>query len=221
MGYDGILECYRQGNELLGAYRANLVSVHDPDEYLAGASDAGEENRRYAEILDSYRALIELREQGDVDAVGVGSKDPHVIDRLHQSGVPLDWAMFANSYTIYSHPDWVLDLMERLSRSGVTVINSAVFHGGFLIGGEFFDYQPVTREERPELFAWRDEFLATCRKHNVSPAHACCEYGRSPGVVRSIALNTSKPERVADNVRYGTAQLPREFWQEMEELGLV
>jgi len=221
MGYDGILECYHQGNELLGDYRADLVSLHDPDEYLAGAANSNEETTRYREILDSYQALVELREQGRVTAVGVGSKDPQVIDRLHRSGVVLDWAMFANSYTIYSHPVWVLDLMERLSRSGVAVINSAVFHGGFLIGGDFFDYRSVARTENPELFAWRDEFLAACTEHSVSPAHACCQYGRSPKPVGSIALNTSRPERIPDNVRYGTEDLPEKFWQDLKARRLI
>ncbi len=36
LGYEGILRCFEQGCELLGApYTPSLVSVHDPDEYLA------------------------------------------------------------------------------------------------------------------------------------------------------------------------------------------
>ena len=42
----------------------------------------------------------------------------------------------------------------RISQ-GVDVINSAVFNGGFLTGGTFFDYREVTPESDPELFAWR------------------------------------------------------------------
>ncbi|MFW6250248.1 MAG: aldo/keto reductase, partial [Alkalispirochaetaceae bacterium] len=35
ISYDGIIDCWEQGNELLGApYTAELLSVHDPDEYL-------------------------------------------------------------------------------------------------------------------------------------------------------------------------------------------
>ena len=35
ISYDGILECYEQGNKLLGGYNVKYVSVHDPDECLA------------------------------------------------------------------------------------------------------------------------------------------------------------------------------------------
>ena len=35
ISYKGILECFEQGNELLGAYDSQMASIHDPDEYLA------------------------------------------------------------------------------------------------------------------------------------------------------------------------------------------
>jgi D-threo-aldose 1-dehydrogenase len=34
ISYEGILECYEQDNQLLNGYKAELVSVHDPDEYM-------------------------------------------------------------------------------------------------------------------------------------------------------------------------------------------
>ena len=60
----GILECYHQGNELLGDYKAQLLSVHDPDEYLNAATSEADNTKRYQDILDAYRALAELRESG-------------------------------------------------------------------------------------------------------------------------------------------------------------
>src|SRR5476651_1445192 len=62
ISYDGILECYEQGNELLNGYKADLVSVHDPDEYLAAAAtNEADKAKRYQDILDAYRALFELK----------------------------------------------------------------------------------------------------------------------------------------------------------------
>jgi len=40
ISYTGILECWEQGSHLLGSkYKADLLSVHDPDEYLSSAKD--------------------------------------------------------------------------------------------------------------------------------------------------------------------------------------
>lgn len=215
IGYEGILECYEQGRELLGeGYATQVVSVHDPDEYLAGAASETERRRRWQDILDAYRALFELKAAGRVRAVGVGSKDWRVIREL-AGEVDLDWVMFACSLTVYSHPAELLAFMDELNGRGVGIINSAVFHAGFLVGGRFFDYRrPDPRQER-ELFVWRDGFLGLCAKHGVSPAEVCVRFGMSvPGVV-ATALNTSKPERVADNVAAVQAHIPPEFWADL------
>lgn len=50
------------------------------------------------------------------------------------------------------------------------MINSAVFNGGFLTGGTFFDYRKVTPESDPELFAWREKFNTVCAEFDVKPA---------------------------------------------------
>ena len=39
ISYEGMMECFEQGNELLGGYVPQMVSVHDPDEYLAMAKN--------------------------------------------------------------------------------------------------------------------------------------------------------------------------------------
>jgi D-threo-aldose 1-dehydrogenase len=100
---NGILECWEQGNELLDGYEARIVSCHDPDEYLAASADAEDRKRRLDRILESYDALFELKKKGYVDAVGVGAKDWRVIQEL-TALKKLDWAMFACSFTVYTHP---------------------------------------------------------------------------------------------------------------------
>ncbi len=56
ISYDGILRCHEDGCKMLGDYSPQLVSVHDPDEYLAAACDADDRRKRLADIQDAYRA---------------------------------------------------------------------------------------------------------------------------------------------------------------------
>ncbi len=221
ISYEGILECYRQGNELLGDYKAKLLSVHDPDEYLAAAESEANAAKRYQDILDAYRALSELRASGEILGVGVGSKDWKIIKRLFDDGVKLDWVMFANSFTLLSHPPEVMDFMATLHAAGVTIVNSAVFNAGFLIGGKYFDYQVITRESHPDLFAWRDQFNELCEIYDIAPALACCQFALSPPGVAALALNTSKAERVADNVALVNDAVPAAFWQALKDHQLL
>ncbi len=140
ISYEGILECWEQGNELLGgSFKPKLVSVHDPDEYLNMAQNDKDFSKLLSDIIAAYKALSELKSQGKVKAIGVGAKNWKTI-RLIACEVDLDWAMFANSMTIYRHPNDLLEFMGQLYEKGVGIINSAVFHAGFLTGGDFFDY---------------------------------------------------------------------------------
>jgi D-threo-aldose 1-dehydrogenase len=223
ISYEGILECWDQGNRLLGGgYIPRLVSVHDPDEYLGAARNDSEFNIRLNHIVEAYKALSVLKSQGKVKAVGVGAKNWETI-RLVANEVDLDWAMFANSMTIYRHPKDLLDFMERLYVKGVAIINSAVFHAGFLTGGNFFDYvaiKPDSAENRAK-FKWREDFFSICTEFDVVPANACVQFAMTPPGVISISLNTSNPDRVRKNVESVECKIPESFWKSMVCHGLI
>lgn len=223
ISYQGILECWEQGNVLLGGkFKPQLVSVHDPDEYLNTAQNESELNTRFRHIVEAYKALSVLKSQGKVKAIGVGAKNWKTI-QLITNEVDLDWVMFANSMTIYRHPKDLLDFMEQLHVKGVSIINSAVFHAGFLTGGDFFDYvsiKPDSAENRAK-FKWREDFFAICKKHDVVPANACVQFAMTPPGVISISLNTSNPDRVKNNVESIECKIPAGFWIDMVKKKLI
>lgn len=223
ISYDGIINCYNQGNELLGGnYFPQLASVHDPDEYLLAATSSKDRDLRFQHILEAYKALADLKKTGKVKAVGIGAKNWKIIEEITQE-VSLDWVMFANSMTIMHHPHDLLEFMHLLHKKNISLINSAVFHAGFLTGGKFFDYkliQPDT-EDNKRIFNWRSDFFTLCSKHHISPAVACiCFATTAPGVI-SIALNTSNPNNIKENVKSVTTEVPAEFWHDMKINGLI
>lgn len=220
ISYQGILDCYHEGNQLLSPYQSKIVSVHDPDEYLAAATDQVDLDKRKQDILDAYRALHALRECGEVESVGVGAKDVSVIDFISDH-VKLDWAMFACSLTPFTHKKSTLDLIQKLEQQGVKIINSAVFNSGFLLGSDNLDYKKVTPETHPEAFAWRSAFHSLCDKYKVTPAEACVQFSFLFKGVKSIALSSTSPKRVKSNIALSEAVIPAEFWQEMKSLGLL
>jgi D-threo-aldose 1-dehydrogenase len=223
ISYDGILACWEEGCRLLGGHhRPQLVSVHDPDDYLSAATSAADRDRRFQNILDAYRALNELKEAGLVLGIGVDAKDWKPIRELERH-VKLDWVMMAGSFTVMNHPPELLEFIASLKDRGLGVINSAVFHGGFLVGGRYFDCRVVSPDnpvDRP-IYAWRKAFVALCHAHGVAPAEACVEFGRSAPGISAIALNTSHPDRIADNVEMVLKQSPSGFWASMKEERLI
>lgn len=222
ISYEGILECFEQGNQLLRGYIPQMVSVHDPDEYLAKAKNQEQSNELFRDILSAYKALFDLKAEGRVKAVGVGAKNWRIIQKI-ASEVELDWVMIANSMTIKNHPKDLLDFMLELDAAGVYIINSAVFHSGFLVGSDYYDYKLLQRgtPESDKLYMWRDEFFTVCDQFHVKPAEACVQFALHVPGVRSIALNTTAAKRVKENVDMAHVVLPAAFWSELEKRGLI
>lgn len=222
ISYDGILECFEQGNKLLNGYDSQMVSVHDPDEYLAKAKNKEEEEYLYQDILGAYKALIELKASGKVLGVGVGSKQWRIIERI-ANDVALDWVMVANSLTIHDHPAELLEFIEKLHKKNVTVINSAVFNGGFLIGSDYYNYELVdqTSMEGKAKYEWREKFQTICEKFNLTTAEACVSFGLNIHGVSSVALSTSRPHKVKSNIEMATKDIPSSFWETLFNEGLI
>ncbi len=222
ISYSGIMECFQEGNDLLQHYIPQLVSVHDPDEYLDAAKTSREKAKRFDDIIGAYQALAQLKMEGKVAGVGVGAKNWRVIPEIYQH-VKLDWVMIANSLTIYSHPNELLDFVRRLSQDGVGVIDAAVFQGGFLVGGDLFNYKPLspTHPKDREKLDWRDSFYDVCRQFQVSPAHACVQFALKVPGVNAVALSTVDPQRAKENFNAAQEPVAGEFWEEMKNKKLL
>ena len=223
ISYTGIRKCFEQGLELLGGdYSTQLVSVHDPDEYLDAAASADNRKRRFEDILGAYEALREIKAEGAAKGIGVGAKNWRSIAEI-DAHVELDWVMFANSYTLYSHPADLLAFMDSLHEKGVAIINSAVFNAGFLTGGEFFNYVKLdpSNPDHAEKFAWRDKFFSLCEAHGQVAAEVCIQFGRSHPGIAALALSTSRPQRVKTNVDAMSVEIPGAFWDVLKDEGLL
>ncbi len=223
ISYNGILQCWEQGCELLGAnFKPQLVSVHDPDEYLAAATDNDNREVRLKDILGAYKALFELKDKGEVKAVGIGSKDWLVIKELYHK-VKFDWVMLANSFTLYNHPKEIVEFMEELANDGVSIINSAIFNAGFITGGNYFNYRQVNKSNPMDysLLEWRNTFFSICEKYKVEPAEACLQFALSAPQICGVALNTSKPKRMIQNIKTLSKKIPDDFWKTLKQYSII
>lgn len=220
INYEGILQCEMQGRELLGpGYSPAFVSLHDPDEYLAAAPPA-ERRRRLDDVFGAFRALFELKAAGRVRAVGVGAKDWRVIREI-ASTVELDWVMLACSLTAFTHSPETLEFVSDLRRRGIGIINSAVFHSGFLTGGQYFDYRCPDPSADAGLFRWRESFFAVCRRLGVPPAAVCVQFALAAPGITAVALNAERPEQIAANVRSVFDEIPSAVWRALKDERLI
>src|SRR5665647_3031721 len=84
---DGVRRSLDGSLTRLGLDHVDIVYAHDPDQFRAGAA------------REALEALAELRSQGVVRAIGVGTNAPDKIPDLFTSGLP-DVVMVAGRYTL-------------------------------------------------------------------------------------------------------------------------
>ena len=93
----------------------------------------------------------------------------------------------------------------------------------FLIGSDYYIYKLVDEniEEGNALYQWRDKFFSICKSFGIKPAEACVNYGFNVPGVMAVALNTTKPEKVKQNVEMVTREIPTAFWEALKAEGLL
>jgi D-threo-aldose 1-dehydrogenase len=221
ISYEGIIDCHQQGCELLGEpYRPSLLSIHDPDEYLSKAMSEKDRESKLDDVIGAYQALKDIKKKESIFGIGLGVKNWKVIPEIIEK-VDLDWVMLACSLTPYRHDSKLLALIEDLRQKNISIVNSAVYNAGFLLGGDFFDYRKPNADIEPDLFKWRDDFLETCRELKVSASDVCIQFGMQIPGVRATALNTSKLDRIDEHIQAVDKRIPNQVWDVLYNRNLI
>jgi len=221
--YDSNIRDWEESRRLLGSrYAPQLVSMHDPDDFLSSAKSPDEAASRFNEVLEAYRALCDLKATGKVAGIGIRTKNWRRAQEIDAT-VDLDWVTLLGCCTVMHHPSDVLEFMAKLTERGIAIVQTGVFQCDFLVGGTRFDGRVVNSEDSADRghFAWRKAFVALCQGHGISPAHACIQFALSaPGVV-AVAINSSQPDRVVQNCESVSTKVPPKFWDSLREEGLL
>ena len=199
---DQVADEWEKSCQLLGRkYRPKLVSVRGGDE-------------------QAWRAICDLKAAGRVLGAGISTSD---FSELGSFTPALDWMVLTSGFTALRHPAKLLASMADLAARKIPILVSGVFDGGFLVGSNRLDGHVLSSDDpadRSQL-AWRTSFAALCHGHGITPAQACIQFALSgPGVV-AVIVNSSHPDRVAENAGCVQRVVPDVFWASMKEEGLL
>jgi D-threo-aldose 1-dehydrogenase len=221
-GINVILQDWEESCQLLGRHAPKLVAIELPEGSVSSESAQADRDRYRQGALQAVVAIAELKTADHLAAVGVAARDWRLIESV-VAEVQLDWAMFRRGYTLTTRPPEMFQFVTELDTRGVAVVNSGVYGGGFLVGGDQLHSRRLDAIDlnNEPLFKWRRAFTALCHGHGVAPAHACVQFALSAPGVASVALRTSNVDRVAEDVLYVQVKVPTSLWDSMKEEGLI
>jgi D-threo-aldose 1-dehydrogenase len=205
---DGVRRSLETSLVRLGLDRVDVLLIHDPEEHADVA------------VRDAYPALHDLRSQGLVDAIGVGSCDWQVLHRF-VAETELDVVMLAGRYTLLEQP--ALDeLLPACLERGVSVLNVGVFNSGLLAAdrphdGLRYEYGRVPRDVLDRARA----IAAVCARHATPLPAAALAFAAAHPAVAAVLPGAQSPDQVRRNAELFESPPPAELWADLLAEGLL
>jgi len=129
-----------------------------------------------------------------------------------------DICLSATQYSILEHEDAVDRLLPAVKKAGVKLVSGAGYNSGFINGRDRYNYKDVIPKGMTEK---RNQISEIASNYNISIVDAALQFVLSADEFASIIPGASKPEQVKDNMKAWKTEIPKQFWLELKEKGLV
>jgi len=214
--YDGAMRSFEDSQQRLGWDRVDMLLLHDCDRRNQG----DEFPARFKEAMNgAYKALIKLREEGVVRAIGCGLNEWEACEAFARAG-DFNCFLLAGRYTLLDQTS--LDTFMPLCMSrGIGVVLGGPYNSGILITGAvpgaFYDYAPA----KPEIIERVRKIEQVCQLHKVPLKAAALQFPLHHPVIASVIPGMRHPSEVHENVKMINRPIPDAFWWELRDEGLI
>ena len=203
---DRVRASLEESLERLGIDRVPLLHLHDPERisFEAGVAPGG-----------PLEALVDLRDRGLVDAIGVAGGPVGLLQQYLDTG-EFDVVLSHNRFTLLDRS--ADQLFAAAHARGIGVLNAAPFGGGMLAKGPAVQDKYAYGMGGPAAYAAAVEMQAVCDRYGVPLAAAALQFSIRSADIDSTILGVSTPARVASTITLATLPIPDDLWAELETL---
>jgi D-threo-aldose 1-dehydrogenase len=215
--YDGTMRSFEDSLQRMGLEYIDILFIHDADVFTHGA---GMQKVYYKQAMDGcYRALIKLRDQGLVKAIGVGVNNWEVMLDFMKEG-DFDTLLVAGRYTLLEQ-DSLNELLPLCERRGTALVIGGGFNGGILatgtVPGAKWNYAPA-----PDHIVKKVKGIeSVCARYKVPLAAAALQFLLAHPAVASHVPGTRNVAQMEQNIALITHPIPVELWQDLKTQGLL
>lgn len=214
--YDGAMRSFEDSLQRLSTDRIDILLIHDVDHRNQG--------ERYPEVFKAamagaYKALLSLREQGVVKAIGCGLNEWEACQAFAEAG-DFDCFLLAGRYTLLEQES-LQSFLPLCEKRGIGIILGGPYNSGILASGAvkhaWFNYAPATAEILEKVAA----IGKICALHNVPLKAAALQFPLYHACVASVIPGTSSAAELNENLRMLRIPVPAELWRELKTAGLM
>jgi D-threo-aldose 1-dehydrogenase len=216
--YDGVMRSLEFSLERLGLDYVDILYVHDVDVFSQGS--VAMRDQRVEELMSGgYKALISLRDQGVIKAIGAGVNEWQVCQTLTERG-DFDIFLLAGRYTLLEQ-EALSSFLPICEKRGIGIALGGPYNSGILATGPkpgaYYNYDPA-----PQAILERVSRIENvCAKHGVALVEAALRFPLVHPAVVSVIPGAQSPEEVKRNVANLTAKVPQALWHDLMAEGLL
>lgn len=208
-----------QSLERLGTDRVDVVWLHDPDGAPTAGRPAPDGGYLREAMAGAYPVLDDLRTQGVIGAVGVGTNHTAPLLRLAECG-DFDAFLLAGRYTLLEQGP-LDDLLPVCLDRTISLVVGGPFNSGILatgaVSGSRHDYTAATPEVLERVRALEE----CCSAHGVPLPTAALQFPLRHQAVVSVIPGVSSPAQMRAAATALTTDVPDDLWDDLRSRGLV
>lgn len=217
--YDGVMRSYEASKMRLRRDHAEILLVHDVCAFSQGSVE--ESDAKVRELFDGggFRALVELREAGDIAAIGAGVNEWQVCERLLALG-DFDCFLLAGRYTLLEQ-DALESFLPLCDKRDVGIILGGPYNSGILatgaVEGARYNYEAAS----PDILERVRKIEAVCRAHATPLIAAALQFVFGPDCVKTVIPGATNRAELLANVALLGTDIPPALWTDLKGEGLI
>ncbi|MEV4689397.1 aldo/keto reductase [Microbacterium sp. LWH3-1.2] len=205
---DGIRRSIDESLTRLSLDRVDIAYLHDPDALRTQALD------------EALPALIELRDEGVVRAVGAGMNQSAMLAEFVRE-LPIDVVMLAGRFTLFEQTA-LDDLLPLALQRGTSVVAAGVYNSGLLSNstvpdGASYDYGPAPR---PIIERVR-EIAAICARYGADLPTVALQFPFRHPAISSVVIGMRTASHVRSNIERLHAAIDPELWSALADADVI
>ena len=217
-GYDGIMRSLETSLERLGVDRVDVIFAHDLD--LSNHKTQEAVDAHFEELMaGGYRAMVKLRDEGVVKAIGAGVNEWEICQRLAEAG-DFDIFLLAGRYTLLEQES-LRTFLPLCEKRGIGIVIGGAYNSGILASGPkegaFYNYEPAPQPILDRVAKIEE----ICGRHGVKLVQAALRFPLVHPAIVSVIPGATSPEQIALNMDTLSVKIPPTLWRDLKEAGLM
>jgi D-threo-aldose 1-dehydrogenase len=201
---DGVRRSLDASLTRLGLDRVDIVYVHDPEDFMDVA------------VREAVPALVRLREEGVVGAIGAGMNFVAPLLRF-VTETDVDVVMLAGRWTLADRTGAAL--LAECADHDVAVVAAAPFNSGLLAApmppdDAHFDYGPAPAE----VLGFARDLAAACAAAGTTLPHAAVQFPLRHPAVAAVVAGARTAEQAAAAAARASVPVPDAAWLRLDAL---